>query len=686
MRLRLYSITVSVLTCAALPLSAASSQVVANHVPSYVSTAKNLGPADTSVTMDVSIWLNPHNRSMLDTLAGQLYNPASPNYRHWLKASDITANFAPSAQEAAAVKQFFASHNLKVVTVGPNNFFVRARGALGDVQKAFHIQLNNYDVNGATFRAPTSDPSVDGPAVGLVRAISGLDSGSFTHPLATRANLLHAPPGGTAAAAPATANSSNFFTANCFTGVNTEKYTTNGKFPTATYTGNSYFLGTATSPGCGYTPPELATAYNLTGLYNEGYNGAGQTIGIIDWCGSPTIQQDANAFSIQYGLPLLTSSNFNIIEVPTPSECAGENLEINLDVEWSHAVAPGANINLIVPPSASFQDVDQAEFYAVNYGYGTVISGSFGAPEVEVALAELDTENLINEIAATSGISANFSSGDYGDFSTVGLPPTVSAPADGTYATAIGGVTVALNTDNSIAWQTGWGNNQTLLTAGGGIFNPPLWFGFSGGSGGGPSGVFSKPSFQKGIVPGTMRQLPDISWVADPFTGVVVLITIPGQFPPQIWEAVGGTSVSCPMFSALWAIASQEAGVPLGQAANYVYTMPTETITDVVPVGSSSNDTAVIHLSSTSADVFTPGQVIGGAPGSPFYSAMADDPYEAFTTYVFSFGTDCTTVTGGFGTLCTASTALRVKTGWDSVTGLGTPNAQAFADFFKPQN
>lgn len=674
-----YAIALSLFACAALPLGAAGGQVVANTAPSYVATATNLGPANPSTIIDVSIWLNLHNRGMLDTLAQQLYNPASPNYRHWLKPSDIAANFAPSAQEAAAVQQFFVSHNLKVVTVGPNNLFVRARGTVGDVGKAFQVQLNNYQVRGNTFRAPAGDPQVDGPAVGLVQAISGLDSGSFKHPLATRPPLLPYAPADTVAVQ---SNAPNF-TTDCFPRVKTETYTTNGTFPWAAYKGNSYFFGTPAGGGCGYTPPEIYTAYNLTGLYNEGYNGAGQTIAIIDWCGSPTIQSDANAFSARFGLPPLTSSNFAITEVPLPSQCAGEDAEINIDVEWSHAVAPGANINLVVPPSASFQDVDEAESYIVNYGLGSVISGSYASVESETPLSVVQNENLIAEMAAVSGISANFSSGDDGDYSVFGIPPSVSAPADGTYATAVGGVTAALNSDNTLAWQTGWGNDETLLTSNGAIFNPPLAFGFVYGSGGGPSGVFTKPSFQSGV-PGAMRQLPDISWLADPFTGVDILISVPLQSPSQVWLVYGGTSVACPMFSALWAIANQEAGVPLGQAAAYLYSMPAGTITDVTAASSTTNVVAAIHESSTSTNSFGAGMVMGGAAPGSFYSALADDPFSAFTTYVFSFGTDCVTVTGGFGTLCNTGSALRTQAGWDNVTGVGTPNGQAFADAFRP--
>ena len=169
----------------------------------------------------------------------------------------------------------------------------------------------------------------------------------------------------------------------------------------------------------------------------------------------------------------MTSSNFAITYIPTPSLCeATDQVEINIDVEWAHAVAPGANINLIVPPSASFQDVDEAEFTAVTYGLANVLSGSYGSVESFTDTADLENENLISEIAAISGISTNFSSGDDGDFTFFGIPATVSAPADSPWATAVGGVALALNPDNSIAWQAGWGNNEVLLAETGFVFDP----------------------------------------------------------------------------------------------------------------------------------------------------------------------------------------------------------------------
>jgi subtilase family serine protease len=710
--------------CAALTASAADGQFVAHSTPSYVATAKNLGTEDPTKTIEVSIWLNPHNRGEMDALARQLYDRTSANYRHFLSRSQIAQRFAPTAEEAKTVQVFFEAHNLKVVKVGPDNFFVRARGTVGDVETAFHVLLNNYQVRDKIIRANSSDPYVEGAAAPLVRSVSGLDTGKYEHPMMARPTSLgkNGPAGVSAAEAgmkTALAPPSSFYTPNCFDGVVTDVLSTdnNGSLPIGTYKGNHLNLQSLTSAGCAYTPPPIQTAYNLTGLYAEGYQGQGQTIVILDWCGSPTIQSDANAFSAMFGLPLLGSSNFNIIYTPTPSLCeAPDSVEINIDVEWAHAIAPMANIDLVVPPSASFQDVNEAEYFAVNYGLGNVISGSYGSVEPFTSTAELENENLISEIAAISGISTNFSSGDDGDYTAFGLPASVNAPADSPWATAVGGVSLALNADNSIAWQAGWGNNEVELTDSGFIADPPIDFGFYAGAGGGPSNCvlqkfvgtppttevclagYPKPAFQESL-PGKYRQLPDVAWLADPFTGVAILISVPGQVPEQVWQVYGGTSVACPMFSALWAIANQEAqgpkkvNPPLGQAAQYLYSMPAGAITDIVPVGSPTNVRASIQ-EPTMTNNYTPSEVLGagGLPPGPsaapgkFVSAIWDYPYLESTELVISFGTDCSALpsTDKDGTPCNTSSALHTKVGWDNVTGMGVPNAKAFADAFKP--
>ena len=696
------SLVVALILCVAVSATAATGQFITHNTPAYVATAKNLGTEDPSKTIEVSIWLKPHNREQMDALAHELYDPKSPNYRHWLTRSQIAERFAPTAEEAKTVQEFFESHNLKVVLIGGDNFFVRARGTVGDVENAFHVQLNNYEVQGKIIRANASDPYVEGAAGVLVRAVSGLDSAEYKHPAMQRPTTLGTKTANVASSASSAVTDASFYSSDCFDGVVTRHWTTNddGELPIGTYKGNHINLQSLTSPGCGYTPGPIQTAYHLNGLYAKGYNGAGQTIVIIDWCGSSTIQNDANAFSTKFGLPLLNASTFHIIYTPKKSSCISEDqVEINIDVEWAHAIAPGANIDLVVPPTPLIQDVDQAEFYAVNYGLGNSLSGSYGSEESGTPTSDVETENLISEIAAMSGISTNFSSGDVGDFGFTGST-SVNAPADSPWATAVGGVSLALNPNHSIAWQSGWGTNESALTQLGTIYDPPYSFslGFQGGAGGGPANCvvkdnngnclsgFPKPAFQKGV-PGKYRQVPDISWLADPFTGAVIAISVPNQSPELVWQVWGGTSLACPMFSALWAIANQEAGQPLGQAAQYVYSMPAGAITDIVPVTSINNVKATIQDSSGATN-YTPSEVLSGIPAAmpaKFVSAIWDYPSLGETEIVISFGTDCTAMAAGnVGTPCNNPTALHTNIGWDNITGVGTPNAQVFADAFKP--
>ncbi|HEY4977720.1 MAG TPA: S53 family peptidase, partial [Candidatus Acidoferrum sp.] len=637
---------------AALTATSADAQELKGNTPKFVAKAQMLGRENTANVIDVSVWLKLHDRAALDSLAKDLYNPSSPNYRHWLKQADFSARFGPTSADVKAVSDFFAKHNLKVVTVGPGNLFVRARGTVGDVEAAFKVHVNDYLVNGKTLRSNSGDPSLEAAIAPLVHHVSGMDNAEYSHPVATRVLPTSGGSKSTAAANASYDGAANFFENYCFQGSVTEKFDTAGGFPKATFTGNNLY-SSLTGPGCGYGPNDIQKAYGLTSLYKEGFDGTGQTVVIIDWCGSNTILQDANAFSAKFGLPALTSSNFQVIETPIPSTCAGPSPEINIDVEWAHAIAPGAAIDLVVPPSASFQDVNQAVFYAVNYGLGNVISGSYGSEEQYTSPQELATEDLINEIAALSGISANFSSGDYGDFTFGFDTPSVSAPADSPWATAIGGVSLALNSNGSIKWQAGWGNNVTLLQGGGQVFDPPLNFGFNGGSGGGESGFFLKPSYQSSL-PGLGRQVPDISWLADPFTGGIIAITTPGQFPPITYTVYGGTSLACPMFSALWAIANQEAGVPLGQAAPYLYSLPAATIHDIKPLGSPTNVRGTVY-ESTGSTYYSTATIAGVPTGTTVYSAFWEYPGESYTWYVLTFGTD---------------SSLTVTPGWDNVTGL----------------
>ena len=145
--------------------------------------------------------------------------------------------------------------------------------------------------------------------------------------------------------------------------------------------------------------------------------------------------------------------------------------------------------------------------------------------------------------------------------------------------------------------------------------------------------------------------------------------------------------MACPMFSGLWAIANEEAKAPLGQAAQYPYSLPAGATTDIVPVTSKTNVKASI-VESTGNSNYTPGQVLGGATSvapAKFISAIWDYAFQEDTSLVISFGMDCSALPSGDGTSCNIPTALHTEVGWDNVTGVGTPNGKAFAHAFKPE-
>ena len=648
----------------------ATGQFIENNTPSFVRTATKIGPADPSQTIEITVWLNVHNRQNLDAVTKDLYNPASSHYRDWLSFSQIEANYGPTAQEANAVKKFLTAHDLSILQADPHHFFVRAQGTIAHVSSAFRVKLSNFNVNGKVIRANSTNPYIDSAAVApFVHLVSGLSNQqSEIVPIQRSTPSASTSSVKAAAAARSASSPSNFFSSNCFSAPTTDVLTMNGGLPAATFTGNLY--GGTSIGGCGYTPAEIRAAYGLPALYNEGYDGKGQTIVIFEICNTATIQSDANAFSAQFGLPALTSTNFSVIGYPVASPCDYVSVEESLDVEWAHAVAPGANIVVLVTPnittdSGFAQDIDIALLYAVSNHLGNVISFSYGLPELFFAPADLDQTNLLTQIAAISGVSADFSSGDSGDYTEYGFPATVEYPADTQYGTAVGGISLALNGSNEIKWQSGWGTNINLLDDQGLVSDPPLGS-FYAGSGGGPSAFFSKPGFQHKL-PGSFRLLPDISWIGDPFTGVVVAQSYNNVYPPLEWFPIGGTSVACPMFSALWAIANQEAGTPLGQAARYVYSMPSSTITDIVPVGSSTNVTGTITDASgiTSYSASALAEPLDGT--TVFYDALWNIPLNLNTVELVTFGTD---------------TNLQTAPGWDDVTGLGVPKPKAFADFF----
>jgi len=402
-----------------------------------------------------------------------------------------------------------------------------------------------------------------------------------------------------------------------------------------------------------FTPTSMQNSYNLPPLYQMGDEGQGVTIAIIDSFGNPNMASDLANFNTQMGLPHMCGEpgqacangtpTFSHVfwngktEVKSPppnsngtglQERDGWTVETALDVEWAHAMAPKANIINVTTDPAETQGVQglsammNAEQFIVDHHQATVISQSFGTTEE----AFNSTQSLLNLrhafiAAAANGVTVVASSGDGGTANSVKSPtkkpqlvpfPTVNWPASDPLVTSVGGT--YLCTDPS----TGMGVDSTDPPAGC-QFTPPVrergWI----DAGGGFSHVFAKPDYQATLPSGStaigdMRGVPDVAFQASSLTGTLVYDTGAGAGG---WFIVGGTSCSAPQFAGLVAIADQIAGHGLGQI-------------------------------------------------NPTLYALANSA---------NYGSDFFDVTTGNNQANPAVPGYPATTGWDPVTGLGTPDA-----------
>lgn len=287
----------------------------------------------------------------------------------------------------------------------------------------------------------------------------------------------------------------------------------------------------STSP-TGLSPATIKSVYSFS---TSSSAGAGKTIAIVDAFDDPTAESDLAVFSSQFGLPACTTANGCFKKVNQtggnsyPRKDAGWALEISLDVQWAHAIAPGAKILLVEASTNSFANLLTAEDYAK--AHAAYVSNSWGG-------SEFSSENSYDSHFAQSGVSFFVSSGD------AGLP--AEYPSASPNVISVGGTTLHFS-GSTFTSETGWS-----------------------GGGGGCSAYENATSAQSGFSQygqvgcGGARATPDVSLDADPASGVSVYDTTRYQ-GQQGWFTVGGTSASSPM----WAARSADAGAVVN--SGYVY-------------------------------------------------------------------------------------------------------------------
>lgn len=420
-----------------------------------------------------------------------------------------------------------------------------------------------------------------------------------------------------------------------------------------------------------FTPQAIQSAYDLGPLYAAGKNGQGVTIAIVDAYGNDNMVHDLHVFNQAFGLQPMCGEegvtcaagmpNFSRLAVqgspatnappPTAKNPGQENkaawaLEVALDVETSHAIAPMANILLVTTPTAEtlgvqgFPDMMNAEQYVVDHHLANVISQSFASAEDAFGSSQ-SLQNLRHAYisAAQNGVTVLGSSGDAGTANNSKQPvgkggslipyPTVEWPASDPLVTGVGGTYLCTNpTAKTNDPRTNYATRKSGCRKDASQTEVGWTF-----SGGGFSHVFSRPSYQdtlpSGSTPiGAMRGVPDVAFQASAGTGALVFLSLPpdgssglicGSAPCSTgWYDIGGTSLSCPQWAGLVAIADQINGGGLGLINPALYKVASN-------AGTYAKDFFDVKVGNNTAD-----------PSVPGYPAT---------------------------------------TGWDPITGLGTPDA-----------
>ncbi|MBV9809322.1 MAG: S53 family peptidase [Solirubrobacterales bacterium] len=348
-----------------------------------------------------------------------------------------------------------------------------------------------------------------------------------------------------------------------------------------------------------YRPGQFQHAYDMNPLYRAGLTGKGRTIVLVDSFGSPKIKNDLATFDHVFHLPAPPS--FRVIQpagaVPrykrTNFERGEWAIETTLDVEYAHAMAPGANIVLVETPVdetigvKGFPSMIKAENYVIDHRLGDVISQSFGTAEETFpsrrsiyALRSAYFNALVHRVTVLSASgdagATDESAIDTSDGDSNYFPFRVDSwPATDPLVTAVGGTRLRLRKRARTRPDSVW--NDTTRSGG------------PAASGGGVSRVFERPSYQNAVAGtvGGARGTPDVSMSAAVKGAALVYISVvnyaDGLVGPS-FALVGGTSEATPLFAGIVAIADQAAGHDLGLLNPALYAIgdgPGSPLTDI---------------------------------------------------------------------------------------------------------
>ena len=449
--------------------------------------AARTGAVSAAKRISVAISLTPRNNKGLDTFIANVSNPRSSSYGHYLTKAQFAARFGRTDAEVKQVKEFLRAQGLTVGKVHSGNLLVDASGTAAQLEKAFGTKLSTWKdaKSGRAFYANETAPTLPTGIAGLVSDVTGLNN---------RAQLHH--------------------------------QATNTVAP-------------RNGPGGGYTPAQLKGGYNVSGTYT----GSGQKIALLEFDGFA--QSNITKYDTNYSLGSPTPT---VSKVDGGSGALGDGqVEVELDIEVLHAIAPKANVTVFEGPNSDAGEVDTYQAI-VDSGIPTT-SISWGASESQRTTSNINAVDAVFKAGAAEGLGFYAASGDDGSDDAGDGTTTVDYPASDPYVTGVGGTKLTVTSANAFSKEVAWS-----------------------GGGGGKSSVFKIPSWQTAVqktAGGGYRQVPDVSAHANPSPGVSI-------YSQGTWTSVGGTSAAAPEWAAFGALYNQQAAAAgkanLGFANPALYT------------------------------------------------------------------------------------------------------------------
>ena len=473
------------------------------RVPRFA-TAQNdagaLAPARRIYGMSLVLKPSAAQQTDLNRLLEAQQDPKSPDFHRWLTPEQYASRFGASKGDIGQIAAWLKSQGFSVDYVARGGDYIAFSGTAQQVANGFHTQLHSYNVNGKTLYANSTRPSIPAALSGVVSSIRGLND--FRKKPRTKLVDPHL------------------------------------------IINRQQVVGQA----------DFATIYDINALYGAGITGTGQNIVVVGQ--SDILTSDIANFRTYNSLSPANLKQVLVPGSPDPGLSTGDELESDLDVEWSGGVAENATIVFVYST-----DVDTSTQYAVDNVLAPVLSTSYGICETE-DLIDLDSERATYQKANVEGMTVMAATGDTGAADCEAFNPPTSPPE------AESGLTV--DEPSSFPEVTAMGGTQFLPGVGywsGGkaleynpetVWNDTRAEGQFAATGGGASAYFTQPPWQNGFAPADgMRHVPDVSFNSSNFFEPMFVYSNDSGSGYDGPGAIGGTSCAAPTMAGVVALLNQ---------------------------------------------------------------------------------------------------------------------------------